>query len=111
MPPWSAQVADFHCPHRTCQDAGLAPDTEDADQSESPVQAKEFEACVGEAFPPGNAGYWASLEDGKGEGKPNPNPYAGASLVTVVEGAAAGKRKVSAVVVAVVVDHASCASV
>lgn len=88
------QVADFHRPHRSCQDAGLAPDVEDADQAESPLEAKEFEACVGETFSPGSEGYWASLEDGGDEGKANPNPYAGAELATVVDGAAAGKRKV-----------------
>ena len=82
------QVADFHCPHRSCQDAGLAPD------AESPLEAKEFEVCVGEAFSPGREGYWASLEDGGDEGKANPNPYAGAVVVTAVDGAAAGKRKV-----------------
>lgn len=96
------QVADFHCPHRTCQDAGLTTDTEDADQSESPLEAKEFEACVGEAFSPGAEGFWASLEEGGDDGKANPNPYAGAAMVTVLEGAGAGKRKVGSLVSALV---------
>lgn len=94
------QVADFHCPHRTCQDAGLTPDTEDADQAENPLEAKEFEGCVGEAFSPGAEGYWASLEEGGDERKANPNPYAGAAMVTVVDGAGAGKRKVGSLVLA-----------
>lgn len=89
-------MADYNCPHRTCRDAGLAAAAEDAAEAETASEAKrakEFQACVGEAFSPGSEGYWASLEDGEGG---NVNPYAGAAVVTVVEDAASGKKKVGA---------------
>lgn len=96
----NTQVADFHCPHRTCQDAGLCFDTDTpADQDSTSTsttkaapslsEGKELVAKVGESFTPGLEGYWEGQEDGAGAS--GCNPYAGAVLV-VEEGA--GKRKV-----------------
>lgn len=95
------QVADFHCPHRTCQDAGLCfdadagtPGDDDSATARSLADGKEFVAKVGESFTPGLEGYWEAQEDGAGAS--GCNPYAGAVLV-VEEGLAGGtgKRKVS----------------
>ena len=98
--PHQMQVADFHCPHRTCQDAGLcfeAPEEEEEDHPATPPpplsEGKEFVARVGESFAPRLEGYWERREGGAGAG--GCNPFAGAVLV-VEDGAGAGtKRKVT----------------
>eukprot|EP00903_Cladosiphon_okamuranus_P010099 g9564.t2 len=81
------QVADFHCPHRSCQDAGLCLDTPEATDQDSAAaslsEGKEFVAKVGESFTPGLEGYWEAQEDGAGAS--GCNPYAGAVLVVVEE--------------------------
>lgn len=92
------QVADFHCPHRTCQDAGLCFDA-NVDQDSMAVTApslsegKEFVAKVGESFTHGLEGYWEAQEDGAGAS--GCNPYAGAVLVVEEGAGSASKRKVS----------------
>ncbi|CAM9504306.1 unnamed protein product, partial [Ectocarpus fasciculatus] len=86
------QVADFHCPHRTCQDAGLCPDTPaatDPSSSSSEAQRRTFVARVGESFTPGLEGYWETKEDGVG----GCNPYSGAVLVAEEGAGNTGKRK------------------
>lgn len=96
------QVADFHCPHRTCQDAGLCLDTptpqdEDQDSATPPPPSlsdgKEFVAKVGESFTPGLEGYWEAR--GEGAGGRGCNPYAGAVLVVEDGAGGTSKRKVS----------------
>ncbi|CAM9211625.1 unnamed protein product, partial [Ectocarpus sp. 12 AP-2014] len=87
------QVADFHCPHRTCQDAGLCPDTptaDPADLSSCEAKRKTFVARVGESFSPGLEGYWETREDVGANGC---NPYAGAVLVVEEATGNTGNRK------------------
>lgn len=93
------QVADYQCPHRTCQDAGLCFDTPE-DQADDATTAapslsegKEFVAKVGESFTLGLEGYWEAQEDGVGAS--GCNPYAGAVLVVEEGAGCTSKRKVS----------------
>lgn len=79
-----AQVADFHCPHRTNQDAGLAATPEG--------DTKELECRVGDSFSSAGEGYWEGEEGGAGAS--GCNPFAGAVLIVPEEGDASGKRKV-----------------
>lgn len=76
------QVADFHCPHRTNQDAGLS--------SPDKVEVGEVHARVGESFTLEGQGYWEGQESGAGASACN--PYAGAVLLVPEEGGAAGKK-------------------
>lgn len=100
------QVADFHCPHRTCLDAELCFDADapvEAKEQDSAASAstlsegKEFVAKVGESFTPGLEGYWEGQEDGVGAS--GCNPYAGAVLAVEDGAGCTGKRKVGVDVV------------
>lgn len=87
------QVADFHCPHRTCQSAGLSlvadntdADTQDGNTSSNtdanPV-GKEFDGRVGESF---SGGYWEEQEqEGRGDGARTSNPYMDAVVLVKEE--------------------------
>ncbi len=95
-------MADFHCPHRTCQDAGLCPDqdqrasTEEDDQTPASLsEGKEFVAKVGESFAMGLDGHWERQEGGAGAG--GCNPFAGAVLVVEEGAGSVTKRKVGRV--------------
>lgn len=93
LSPHIYQVADFHCPHRTCEDAGLSPLAADEDSSTPPAGPKLLEGRVGESFSPEREGYWEAQESGAGAGCGN--PYAGAVLVLPEEGGeGGGNRKV-----------------
>lgn len=76
------QVADFHCPHRTNQDAGLS--------SMDKAEVGQVNARVGESFTLQRQGYWESHESGAGSS--SYNPYAGAVLLVSEEGGASGKK-------------------
>lgn len=78
----TVQVADFHCPHRTNQDAGLS--------SQDKVEVGEVHARVGESFTLERQGYWEGQESGAGASACN--PYAEAVLLVPEEGGAAGKK-------------------
>lgn len=83
------KVADFHCPHRRCGDAGLCLYTtpeggEDPSSTPALSQGKELTGVVGESFTLGMEGYWESQEGGPGAS--GCNPYADAVLVVVEEG-------------------------
>ena len=90
------QVGDFHCPYRTCEDAGLC-STADADDSDDPSPqaevVKEFSVKVGESFVSGVEGYWQSAHGGADAGGGG-NPYAAAVLVMADLGSKSLKRKV-----------------
>lgn len=79
------QVADFHCPHRTCEDDGIT-------VAAGMAEAKEIQARVGESFTPGYEGFWESQEVGSGTSLCN--PYASALLIVAEEGGAGKKVRV-----------------
>lgn len=87
-------MADFHCPHRTCREAGLISDTSNDGLTATATvsQGKEFVATIGESFTPGLEGFWEGRESGADASVSN--PYAGAVLVVEDSSASTTQRKV-----------------
>lgn len=82
---YGVQVADFHCPFRTCQEAGLS--------SKDLENNKEFHAVVGGDFGQGVRGWYEAVKDESEGSSSKGNPYSSA-LMIVAEKNEGPKQKV-----------------
>lgn len=81
----AVQVADFHCPFRTCKELGLS--TKDEEN-------KEFDAVVGGVFSQGVGGWYEAIKDESEGSSSHGNPYSGALMIVAEKNGERPKQKV-----------------